>query len=232
MKQLFMWLLQKIMKITGKWISRSIFWKKHVRPQAILWTVIAQPACLHMHINACIWDLHGELPTARKLISEHGVSEFGHMACPNSDFFFFFSFFFSSFFLRVSQMSFLKLRVTRATRAFYTGEKHAWGWITRLYLPWQLGLGRFRESASWCPMSWATYLPCLYDQAAYFPHPKVKLIWIWFKLYIISWEPEGCYHYTKCMVIAPFWFSIYDGNIQNFSYTWQWWVAVPHHNKF
>ena len=28
------------------------------------------------------------------------------------------------FFLRVSQMSFLKLRVTRATRAFYTGEKH------------------------------------------------------------------------------------------------------------
>ena len=98
--------------------SRSIFWKKHVRPQAILWTVIAQPACLHMHINACIWDLHGELPTARKLISEHGVSEFGHMACPNSDFFFFF------FFLRVSQMSFLKLCVTRATRAFYTGEKH------------------------------------------------------------------------------------------------------------
>ena len=67
---------------------------------------------------------------ARKLISEHGVSEFGHMACPNSDFFFFFSFFFFSFsfffsfFLRVSQMSFLKLRVTRATRAFYTGEKH------------------------------------------------------------------------------------------------------------
>ena len=63
---------------------------------------------------------------ARKLISEHGVSEFGHMACPNSDFFFFFFFFFSfffSFFLRVSQMSFLKLRVTRATRAFYTGEK-------------------------------------------------------------------------------------------------------------
>ena len=65
---------------------------------------------------------------ARKLISEHGVSEFGHMACPNSDFFFSFFFFlffsfFSSFFLRVSQMSFLKLRVTRATRAFYTGEK-------------------------------------------------------------------------------------------------------------
>ena len=67
---------------------------------------------------------------ARKLISEHGVSEFGHMACPNSDFFFFFFFFFPFFFflfflffLRVSQMSFLKLRVTRATRAFYTGEK-------------------------------------------------------------------------------------------------------------
>ena len=68
---------------------------------------------------------------ARKLISEHGVSEFGHMACPNSDFFFFFFFFFFFsfflffFFLRVSQMSFLKLRVTRATRAFYTGEKSA-----------------------------------------------------------------------------------------------------------
>ena len=129
MKQLFMWLLQKIMKITGKWISRSIFWKKHVRPQAILWTVIAQPACLHMHINACIWDLHGELPTARKLISEHGVSEFGHMACPNSDFFFF-----SSFFLRVSQMSFLKLRVTRATRAFYTWRE-AWVPSNLLWYP-------------------------------------------------------------------------------------------------
>ena len=62
---------------------------------------------------------------ARKLISEHGVSEFGHMACPNSDFFFLFFSFFFSFFLRVSQMSFLKLRVTRATRAFYTGEKRA-----------------------------------------------------------------------------------------------------------
>ena len=66
---------------------------------------------------------------ARRLISEHGVSEFGHMACPNSDFFFFFFFF--PFFLRVSQMSFLKLRVTRATRAFYTGEKHA---IPYMYL--------------------------------------------------------------------------------------------------
>ena len=35
---------------------------------------------------------------ARRLISEHGVSEFGHMACPNSDFFFFFFFFFFLFF--------------------------------------------------------------------------------------------------------------------------------------
>ena len=34
MKQLFMWLLQKIVKITGKWISRSIFWEKHVRLHA------------------------------------------------------------------------------------------------------------------------------------------------------------------------------------------------------
>ena len=49
-------------------------------------------------------------------IRTHGVSEFR--------FFFFFFFFFLLFFLRVSQMSFLKLRVTRATRAFYTGEKH------------------------------------------------------------------------------------------------------------
>ena len=57
MKQLFMWLLHKIVKITGKWISRSIFWKKHVRLQAILWTVIAQvPHVLHCTCNA--WDVH------------------------------------------------------------------------------------------------------------------------------------------------------------------------------
>ena len=55
MKQLFMWLLHKIVKITGKWISRSIFWKKHVRLQAILWTVIAQvPYVLHCTCTA--WD--------------------------------------------------------------------------------------------------------------------------------------------------------------------------------
>ena len=57
MKQLFMWLLHKIVKITGKWISRSIFWKKHVRLQAILWTVIAQvPYVLHCTCNT--WDVH------------------------------------------------------------------------------------------------------------------------------------------------------------------------------
>ena len=40
-------------------------------------------------------------------ISEHGVSEFGLLLF---------------FFLRVSPKSFLKLRETRATRVFYTGE--------------------------------------------------------------------------------------------------------------
>ena len=34
MKQLLIWLLRKIVIITGKWISRSIFWEKHVRLQA------------------------------------------------------------------------------------------------------------------------------------------------------------------------------------------------------
>ena len=53
MKQLFMWLLQNIVKITGKWISRSIFWKKHVRLQAILWTVIAQ-----VPITVCIANVY------------------------------------------------------------------------------------------------------------------------------------------------------------------------------
>ena len=56
MKQLFMWLLHKIVKITGKWISRSIFWKKHVRLQAILWTVIAHVLYCIAHCNA--WDVH------------------------------------------------------------------------------------------------------------------------------------------------------------------------------
>ena len=79
-------------------------------------------ACMPAHAHKCMhmrfawWAMLGSL--------------FPNMACPNSDtwrvriqiFFFFFSFFFSIF-LRVSQMSFLKLRVTRATRAFYTGEK-------------------------------------------------------------------------------------------------------------
>ena len=53
MKQLFMWLLQNIVKITGKWISRSIFWKKHVRLQAILWTVIAQ-----VPVTVCIANVY------------------------------------------------------------------------------------------------------------------------------------------------------------------------------
>ena len=57
MKQLFMWLLHKIVKITGKWISRSIFWKKHVRLQAILWTVIA-------HVLYCIAHVMHEMSTA------------------------------------------------------------------------------------------------------------------------------------------------------------------------
>ena len=57
MKQLFMWLLHKIVKITGKWISRSIFWKKHVRVQAILWTVIA-------HVLYCIAHVMHEMSTA------------------------------------------------------------------------------------------------------------------------------------------------------------------------
>ena len=54
-------------------------------------------------------------------ISEHGVSEFGHMACQNSDliYIYIYCFFFCA---RVSPMSFLKLRETRATRVFYTGE--------------------------------------------------------------------------------------------------------------
>ena len=34
MKQLLIWLLRKIVIITGMWISRSIFWEKHVRLQA------------------------------------------------------------------------------------------------------------------------------------------------------------------------------------------------------
>ena len=51
-------------------------------------------------------------------ISEHGVSEFGHMACQNSDIYIYIFFFFP----RVSPMSFLKLRETHATRVFYTGE--------------------------------------------------------------------------------------------------------------
>ena len=118
MKQLFMWLLQKIMKITGKWISRLIFWKKHVRPQAILWTVIAQPTCMRIaHVMACM--------------------RFPNMAFPNSDiwrvririyfilfyfYLFIYLYIFFFFFLRVSPMSFLKLRETRATRVFYTGE--------------------------------------------------------------------------------------------------------------
>ena len=105
MKQLFMWLLQQIMKITGKWISRSIFWKKHVRPQAIYCELSSHS----LHACACTCNGIHE-------ISEHGVSEFGHMACQNSIFFFFF------FFFCVSPMSFLKLRETHATRVFYTGE--------------------------------------------------------------------------------------------------------------
>ena len=53
---------------------------------------------------------------------------FPNMAFPNSDIYgvsefdFFFFFFFFFFFPRVSPMSFLKLRETRATRVFYTGE--------------------------------------------------------------------------------------------------------------
>ena len=57
MKQLFMWLLHKIVKITGKWISRSIFWKKHVRLQAILWTVIAHVLYCIAHVMHS-WDVH------------------------------------------------------------------------------------------------------------------------------------------------------------------------------
>ena len=85
-------------------------------------------ACMPAHAHKCMhmrfarWAMLGSL--------------FPNIACPNSDtwrvriqIFFFFFFFFSSFFLRVSQMSFLKLRVTRATRAFYTGEKSgSWPW--------------------------------------------------------------------------------------------------------
>ena len=127
MKQLFMWLLQKIVKITGKWISRSIFWEKHGRLQATLWTVIAQVCmyCIVMHeicmasypqlaslatyeFDSTIFRLNlGNLLYNVVFISEHGISEFG---------FFFF------FFPRVSLKSVLKLRATRTTRVFYTGE--------------------------------------------------------------------------------------------------------------
>ena len=126
MKQLFMWLLQKIMKITGKWISRSIFWKKHVRPQAILWTVIAQPACLHMH-HKCMhmrfawWAMLGSL--------------FPNMACPNSDtwrvrihdFFFFFLFF---FFARVADEFSEVARDARDTRILHWRE----GWSSASWI--------------------------------------------------------------------------------------------------
>ena len=58
---------------------------------------------------------------ARKLISEHGVSEFGHMACPNSDFFFFsflfFLFFF--FFARVADEFSEVARDARDTRILH-----------------------------------------------------------------------------------------------------------------
>ena len=56
---------------------------------------------------------------AKKLISEHGVSEFGHMACPNSDFFFFFFFFFARVADEFSEVA----RDARVTRILHWREE-------------------------------------------------------------------------------------------------------------
>ena len=71
-----------------------------------------------LHACACTWHCNG-----MHEISEHGVSEFGHMACQNSDFFYLFFYFI--FFPRVADEFSEVARDARDTRILHWRD-HCW----------------------------------------------------------------------------------------------------------